>query len=331
MLEADRKFDAEVAVTIDREFSELTPFQIVVAAGDRELVSTDPVIFDLLEKYELLSRDPTQTRLSPRDLERLMHQANELYGMAEFYLGAEVLEVLLDGRVKVALLIDSDGGDMDVHNRLDRSVAYWRKGGGESQAFVYGHAHSAGFDTLMKADARYVLDKSSLIWHFSDSDGERRQSIEGLRQMSKIFRRNQQELAELRAFFELSPDFNEQIWTRMVTEIVALNNPDGDLFFSGKELQQMQLARSFKRLKSLFAKFRSEFYLADSLAVRDFWILSEVLDAQVRNNSDWQSLDFENMRSYEKDCTVFQAKRHYWSQRLRCREKRRLSGLLNLE
>jgi len=316
-LEPEKKdFDAEMVVTVDHEFRDDQPFEVVISNEDTIRI-TGMAPFEMLQDQAKL-RDPRMIRVSGYIADLMHRRAVDSYIANQYLLGDKLTQILLEGRVKIGLLIDSDGGDMEILKLISTGLTEMKERGGESQAFVVGHAASAGMELFMSADDRYVLDRSCLMWHFSDCNGERRKSVEILRKGGRPLPSPKQgELQELWTFFESSPCYTSKIWKEVLQNIIADDNPDGEIAFSGQQLAELQLVnKSFRRLRSLAAKFNGEFSLARSIAVKDFWILSDVINLETGKVQDWGAVDFEKMRRDKKKELPYLARRNFWRQKL---------------
>jgi hypothetical protein len=167
--EAEKEqFDGEMVVIADGEFKFERQFHSMLQSritGEVGIVDSMLPI-RAIEKREILKR--MEAGKNQDNLEETREKSRGFNRQLKSVVGKEMTEIIIEGRLKIAFLIDSNGGDVivfDIYNEALRSI---EDRGGLSQSFVTGTAASAAFYLMTATREAYVLNKTSLIWHHSD-------------------------------------------------------------------------------------------------------------------------------------------------------------------
>lgn len=291
-------YDGELVVMADAEFSDKNPFNVVVV--DRvsgRVFETNDAVCELLRRHHDIRTPPASGRHSVAKRELLEMRAAASFSRVNRDLDEDVIDLLLEGKIRVASLIDSDGGDMDVLRNYQRALEYLTVNGGKSEAFVVGHSGSAAFELMASSQNIYLMLKTALLWHFSDIHGERRSAVQDLKHARQIPRDKEKELMELFDFLSRSDGFNSVVRGRYLAEITHGGNPEGELGFSGGELLAMGLVRqAYMRIGNMRRCFENRYYACESSRVREFWGLSTLLVREAGDFDEWDSFNFEERR-----------------------------------
>jgi hypothetical protein len=294
----DRNFDAEMIVVADGEFREDASFPVVVTdCKSGETVTADLTACALMGRYAEL-KNPCLLRLSGEEIDRVQGEAIDCHAQAAEILNEDLLDIILNGRVKMAFLIDSDGGDGVVLEEYQRAADYVNYNGGLSQSYIFGHAFSAGFELMTKSREIYAMDRSHLGWHFSELSGERRRVVQSLRQAEPLPREKSRQLDDLFKFLGKSPYFSREMKDCFMAQIVEPDNHEGELEFTGQELYDLKIIHAtFARLRAMKAFFDLQYMSASGPLVKDFWGQSLETFRQIRHRRDWRDIDFEEKRA----------------------------------
>lgn len=293
------RFDAELVVLVDKEFSPKDTFDSVVAdrnTGRTQMVDDLPI--RMLSGHSKLS-PRRRVGMGSREISKLNLEMAEIRDQVRHWVGQQVLESLLEGPVKMAFLIDSEGGDIEVQNECLRAAEFVAQNGGEVSGYVTGSAQSAAFSVMAAAEKIHVLAKSSLLWHFSSTnDGvERARTVRELRSGVRLSKRNSRELEELFVLLRRSPYFSPKTKDHFLQVIKDPANEEGEVTMNGEELATLGIADYFyDGVKRMAKWFHEDFVAMDNQFVRDFWILSDLIIKGLPEDSDWQKFGFEKAR-----------------------------------
>lgn len=221
-------FDGELLVKAKGNFDRGRPFpaQIAIAAGEMRRVPNALMLFAPLAgrvRLNDLHRDN-----APKDLIRKKErQQKTLLNTLVPVLGREVMELLLEGRLRVGFVIDSWGGDTSMLEIFQDAVDELSERGGLCEAYVNGDAFSAAFDLMAVMDKSYALPDSRLMWHKSIDLEDRRV----LEEESEI------DLRELDDYLARGVEPGRSALRDKVRNALAdPANPDGRVFFEPDEL-----------------------------------------------------------------------------------------------
>lgn len=223
-----QSYDGELLVRAQGDFDRWRPFpaQMKVNGGAvRTVPNALMLCAPLAGRVRLhdLRRDGASSRLIGKEERRQKTMLNSLRAV----LGAEILEVLLEGRLRVGFVIDSQGGDTSMLETYQDAIDDLSGRGGLCEAYVCGDAFSAAFDLMAVMDRSYALQDSTLMWHKSINLEERRV----LEEESEI------DLRELDDYLARGVEPERSALRTKVSE--ALNDPqnvDGRVFFDAEEL-----------------------------------------------------------------------------------------------
>lgn len=90
----------------------------------------------------------------------------EQIGIVEARYGREVVDILLEGKLRTSLLINSLGGSGFCMRGYLEIIDFIRARGGEVSAYISEDAASAAANILLEADKRYSLRRSEFLWHY---------------------------------------------------------------------------------------------------------------------------------------------------------------------
>ena len=174
-------------------------------------------------------------------------------------------EALRDGAVQLSCFLDSSGGSAEcVHNfRLTCAEILSRNGVVSTHGFEMIVSAAADIWAIADAEHRFVLDETQALWH----TGEEREST-GISEMSgpkkeheelRTIRIEREKREILMVFKGVPADEFEDIRRRVLDP----KNLRGEVRFTGIQLAQMGLARSFPTREEGLAHFLSSSGLSD--------------------------------------------------------------------
>jgi hypothetical protein len=221
-------FDGELLVRAKGDFDRWRPFPAEIKANGgavRTVPNALMLCAPLAGRVRLhdLRRDGASSRLIGKE----KRQQKTLINSLRAVLGREILEVLLEGRLRVGFVIDSQGGDTSMLEIYQDAVDDLSERGGLCEAYVCGDAFSAAFDLMAVMDKSYALEDSILMWHKS-IDLEAKRVLE---EESEV------DLRELDDYLARGLEPQRSALRAKVSE--ALNDPqnvDGRVFFDPDEL-----------------------------------------------------------------------------------------------
>lgn len=296
-------FDAEVVTIVDREFESDKPFLTTVAS---RATSTYADFDDNVWQFWNLQRKVADQAWLKKakgkkyagrkgSYQEIVRKYNNYEKTLKEKHTNEIMEVLMEGRLKIAFLIDSDGGSTELLGLYTDALKALDQRS-HSQAYVTGHASSAALDLTMKSNQALMLDKSHLFWHFSGEPQTRRESVEKLKKNLEMPRREHGEILELREYFDRSKHIDDKYFDYLLEVIQREENPEGELIFCGRELAELNLVRSYKDIQSLRRRFNSEYMARIDEPIKEFWNISEKIIEEI-GDGIWEDFFTEAMRA----------------------------------
>jgi hypothetical protein len=298
-------FDAELVTIVDKKFEYEEPFVTLVA--DRQTGAVAKVDLDLWEVLDLQRRLENAEEMRKEEVpksaveirRKLSVELNERLDYLALKIERNLLEVIMDGRLKIAFLIDSDGGSMHVCN-LYRSVLEREGQRLMSEAYVSCHGVSAGFELMTAVDKACMLRKSHLLWHFSDSDDFRREDkVKKLKESKVMPRQVVEELGGLINYFSRSKNVDQEYLDSLMRLVTMKDNPQGDLWFSGAEMAELELAQVHQDIESLQTKFNTAYKLSGDFRIKEFWDIS-AQNIEEMGGEYWGDFFVEMMRNRKR-------------------------------
>lgn len=225
----------------------------------------------------------------------------EAYLSAKAIFGNKALSTIAEGRGRIALLIDSDGGSVDVERYYKRIVKTLTNSNPNTEvdAFVLGHACSAGFSLMCAADDISVLSNSILMWHFSDDGNNRRPKIVSRLEKNMVLRRGyRKELDDLIRFLRRSRYLRYESKETLVKDFVLdSKDPEGEVYFRGDIAYEKELVDASYDDPIMMGRDYAARYLGmTNQAVSDFWVLSKLTANEAGHRLNWRNFDFEGTR-----------------------------------
>lgn len=267
MSKKPEKFDGELAVILDRHigsvnsvYSRGTDYhsgEFTDRAGSviLEVISlTEQLAFLKQKEGELTKQEKVLFRVKMAEVNILLDLLRESRAIS-----SKVLTVLLEGKVKLGIWIDSVGGYTDVKENLRRITDRYDSNGGRTYTYVDVKAASAAFDIAFLGDEISALNRSVFLWHLSDSDfSPREQKLANFRDHQPLDEVTQEELVELREIIEMAHDgHQDELWQKIHHDLHNTQNPDGDVVFEGRDLHEAGLIHhcftSSAKLREKFA------------------------------------------------------------------------------
>ncbi|MCC6643786.1 ATP-dependent Clp protease proteolytic subunit [Candidatus Peregrinibacteria bacterium] len=288
--------DAELVVIADTDFRPAPLHRTQLLYREDQGRSFGRRSTEALIKYVALIR-----RERKEDIDKILFLGKKLQRV----WGKRVLETMLEGRLKIALLIDSDGGVMSHLDYFNDALAYWKDGvDTKVEAYVFGHAMSAGFSLMCEADQIAVLPRSEMMWHFSsNSTNQRRKLVNSFRKNLPLPDSNLMEVEKLRRFLYRNSVYKYADFAkRKVREgILADSTGRGEIGFVGANCFKAELANEmFDDVVSMARHFNSRYRIAVDKKVTEFWVLSAINESSVDSLESWRYVNFEKMRADRK-------------------------------
>lgn len=206
-------------------------------------------------------------------------------------------EILLDGRVKVSILLNTYGGQgiKEVFECFSKTA---HKNGGDVDAYVAARAESAGALIFETADSHFSLPHSNLMWHASIYKHPHRK---------KIREQITDETLENIAFFQKNASQRlMHVVRRLFAEaIVDPSEPYNDVNFTGEDLRHMGIVdRVYFDILELRKQFtRRTGIPVDPLSgldnpIDDFFYVAEVEEATMDETGIAPKLELDKKREH---------------------------------
>lgn len=298
LAESDR-FDTELVVLVDKEFAANDTFDTVIAdRNSGRTCMTDDLPLRLLSGHSKLS---PRRRVGMRyaEISRLNCEVAEIRAQLARLIDRPILEALLESPVKMAFLIDSEGGDIEVQNSCLRAAEYVNQRSGEVTSLVTGSAQSAAFSVMAIAENIHVLTNSALLWHFSSTNEgvERARTVNELREGVRLSKRNSRELEELFVLLRRSPFFSNELRDQFLGMIKNPNNKEGQVTFTGQNLTNLLIADfCYDDVRRMAKWFDNQYVAMDNAFIMDFWVLSDLITRNIPAGESWHDISFERAR-----------------------------------
>lgn len=315
MDQSQEQFDGEMLIIADRDIAPITPLlTTVVDNRTGQKGAYGPVILEMLaliEEAKTLRKLEDPTLEEKRLAVKKVLQANACLDILrqERQIRKELLETLLEGRVKVGLWIDSIGGDVAQEDKVNWALDYLDGQGARVNSYVGIKAVSAAFDMAFLGDKLSVLDKSVFMWHFSETaDYSRAKKTAELRGEHEMSEEVHEEFADLLSILDrTTPENKERAITEILRQINDPRNSQGAVYLDGYFLNQMGLAHQiFDSMEELVAALKEDFPGHKNLLVTQFTTaIAEKVFCQIDQLPSWRSpkpisLTGKMQRQYER-------------------------------
>ena len=257
-------FDGEIVVVVDDEYWMDHSLSAVVTSrksGKSRDFSAKAVTHTLAARLEVA--DLKKANADSRRIARAVSLANYLESSLKDCTDPELIELIMEGRLQVAFLLNSGGGDGQLGDIFMDMMDDVTNRDGENQAYATSQAHSAVFDNMAYADRAFLLDDSILGWHLTrDAD-----SGEVIQQATE------KDLDELLRFIERAEaPYRQHFLHRIDRSLHDPANPDGKVLFYGCELALAGcVERGFDTVRDMQRFFGTRFWSAENPKVRQFW------------------------------------------------------------
>ena len=212
----------------------------------------DPIGLEEREVYFQTDKIEGLLEDTERTLLRLLYGRNNLPFGKHYYnletrrfkeqFGEEALQIILEGRLKMIMVLDTPGGrfNQDVGTAKDVIGR-----GGIVEAFVKKQACSAGALAFEIATHRYALENSEFMWHLSTIAHTRGVVSEQMAEMRKFFKKN------------VKPELWSQVESKIDEAEQDENNEDNHVDFTAKELyEQGVITELFPDIESISNRLR---------------------------------------------------------------------------
>jgi hypothetical protein len=297
MTEQPEKFDGEMVIIADRELSPETPLLVTaINTHSGEKLAVGPVVLELLANVEDAKALRESGIKDEQDRRLFRHKVDAANACLEAleengYFSRKVLEVLMEGRIKIGLWIDSLGGEVAQEDKVNWALDYLDRQGAEVHSYVGVKAVSAAFDMAFLADQVNALNKSVFMWHFSDSPIETRAAkARAIRQKLYLSADAKEELADLEAILNKANAQERNSLIREVRRQICLPlNTEGSVFLEGDYLAGKGLVtRCFRHVGSLVEQFKLDFpHHADLIVTEHTTGVEEQVCKKIAHLPDW--------------------------------------------
>lgn len=299
MEQAQEQFDGEMLIIADRDIAPMTPLLTTVVdtkSGQKGIYG--PTVLEMLA---LIEEAKTLRKLEDPTIEeqklavKKVIQANACLDILrqERQIRKELLETLMEGKMKVGLWIDSIGGDVRQEDKVNWALDYLDGQGAAVNSYVGIKAVSAAFDMAFLGDKLSALDKSVFMWHFSETrDYSRAEKTRELRGLSPMSEETQEEFADLLEILDkTTPENKERAIAEILRQINDPRNSHGAVYLDGYFLNQLGLAhQTFERMEDLVAELRTDFPAHKDLLVTQFTTaVAEKVFRQIEQLPSWRS------------------------------------------
>ncbi len=261
MTEGKENFDAEVVVGMDKaiDFACQDPAMIMSKEQDTPTLIWAPLVAMSLSSLWKLHDEETEEGLTGFDVKAAMARLSRLRQKDR-----KLFEIICEGRLKIAFLIDCDGGDAFLMDMFRDSVDEVARRGGKSYAYVQ-NAQSSAMDVMMTTDVPLVKDDSMLMWHHATDTDSGRVILDKDEVLADI--------EDLMLFLNRGKGFKkDQLVRRAKIALADPSNIRSTVFFSGEELKDAGCAKqSFEDLDEMRQHFAENFRSCSFEPVEDFW------------------------------------------------------------
>jgi hypothetical protein len=287
--ETPKDYDGQIVVVIDREIRADDVPETYVSAEGVEVEDFD-FLRILAKRYRNDNPDEYSGFLKKsgeKDYRNQLKALNKKYG-------DKISRTILEGRIRVSLLLDTIGGDAQIGSKIVGAMKQVASNGGISEAYVPRRSYSAGADIFANASKRYALPDSLLIWHLSNmSSGETVVDVisteekmdispELLAEMRNEFeedRRRQRdlEIADLDGRLEgiVAPEKRTLLHEKIGKAEADDTNHDRAIAFSGIEFHELgAVTKLFPDAKTMHEHFNASTCIVDQRAAKGFFAIS---------------------------------------------------------
>ena len=157
--------DLHIISVIDDEVDETEKFSSLVKPAAGEIVPMDSALVSLINSMERLERLKGK-KAPPFVIGKEKELIRKYRHAACLAMGKEVVDMIINSKAKVHLLIDSVGGNgvagQPYDSLLERAA--------DSAAYVTREASSLACNLLLVADRGYCLKDSYVMWHLGRPD-----------------------------------------------------------------------------------------------------------------------------------------------------------------
>jgi hypothetical protein len=298
MNQQPEQFDSEMLIVADRELmpeSELLVTLIGQESGEKNVFG--PIILEflaLLEELKTMAEDSPLQSLQMRMFEEKSRQANAILEvlLEQRMISKKLLEVLVEGKTKVGLWIDSVGGQVEQEEKVNFALDYLDRKEAYVHSYVTFKAASAAFDLAFLSNELNALTRSVFMWHFSDSPVLTREAkVRQVRGLDPIEPEAEEEMADLISILKRAREpFRTQLLDRISMQISHPGNPSGAVYLEGDQLHEAGLVHHcYRGVKGLIGRFEKDFPLHQNRHLSFYnTALAESVFRKIRHLPDWQ-------------------------------------------
>lgn len=264
MVAENQAFDGEIVVLVDDEYWMDDSLSAVVTSresGKSKIFSAKALASTLSARLDVndLKRDGADTL----QVKQAVRIANYLERALRVGTDPELMGLIMEGRLQVAYLLNSPGGDNQLGETFLDMMDDVVKRRGENQAYITSTACSAAFDNMAYADKTYLLEESILGWHLT-TDADIGDVVEEARY---------KDVDELLHFIHRAKEPYRTQFLARIDE--ALRDPHADaakMYFYGVELALAGCVDfGFEELSDMRNYFGAQFWAAELPQVQQFW------------------------------------------------------------
>ncbi len=124
-----------------------------------------PVMLQALAKFEEAEAGRSEMGRNARWIARRMEAMKDALEQTPQVIREHFLPPLMEGRLKMSLLMDSPGGDVAIYYPFDALLCDVQRRGGHVDAYVDTKASSAAARLFLGADRRFAHSRSSMLIH----------------------------------------------------------------------------------------------------------------------------------------------------------------------
>ncbi len=165
----------------------------------------------------------------------------------------DILDIILDGRVRVSVLLNSLGGNCRVQDNVIHFFDRIRENGGVIDAYATSFACSAAANIFSRADYKFVLPDSMVMWHAGSVEASPLSWM--ARSLTELngekYNPETENTAKIQKYKRDFPIFlRESVYPNLRDEVLAAvdnifqdpENPRGEVWMSGRQLSHYGLA-----------------------------------------------------------------------------------------
>jgi ATP-dependent protease ClpP protease subunit len=292
---APRDFDAQVVMIIDDEIElkEEEPLALVAVKGAAPVKVQGVLNLSQSTRNVQSFKNPDVPKQLISDIRKRFKRVRNNF---KKQYGPKITEIILDGKLQMAMLLDTPGGRAMLSDSIREFQQDIRRNGGEIHAFAALRAMSAGAMIFEDATVRHALPTTSFMWHVGGcidenegleddtngedctDDGYGKAAIEDFKEENRAKR-----LSAREAFF--SGAVKESKRDEVMSKLKTAEDRDYDaaVYFSGLELYDYGIVHQLAPSAAEMGKSYYDSGFCGHIAVDDFFTVTGIIEEKSRH------------------------------------------------